>query len=213
MESKVVLPTPEPAKMPIRWPRQSGVNRSTTRTPVRNGARTRVRLIAGGGSGVRRHDPLSGVQCAGAIKRLTQCVEDPAFPAWMRREGLWRQAVCNEPQAGGDMRIERLGGDAVAVDANHFAELHLVLYFEPDQFAQSHKARQARYAISASAATSETMPPTRTVGTSLRSDASVDSSRSSAFIWVSVSLLPTTMPLTVRQANEWHSASCPRSPR
>ena len=30
----VDLPTPEPAKMPIRCPAQSGVNRSTMRTPV-----------------------------------------------------------------------------------------------------------------------------------------------------------------------------------
>ena len=58
----------------------------------------------------------------------------------MRREGRWGQTICNEAQAGGDVRIERLGGDAVAVDANDFAELNPVLYLQPDQFAQFHKS-------------------------------------------------------------------------
>ena len=34
MASSVDLPTPEPAKMPSRWPKQSGVKMSMTRTPV-----------------------------------------------------------------------------------------------------------------------------------------------------------------------------------
>ena len=38
MASSVDLPTPEPAKMPMRWPAQSGVNRSMTRTPVASGS-------------------------------------------------------------------------------------------------------------------------------------------------------------------------------
>ena len=50
MASSVDLPTPEPAKTPTRWPRQSGVNRSMTRTPVFSGWVTRSRSMAGGGA-------------------------------------------------------------------------------------------------------------------------------------------------------------------
>ena len=49
IDRMVDLPTPEPAKMPTRWPWQSGVNRSTTRTPVFSGLRTRARVMAAGG--------------------------------------------------------------------------------------------------------------------------------------------------------------------
>ncbi|MGC3970569.1 MAG: hypothetical protein QM775_25515 [Pirellulales bacterium] len=42
------LPTPEPAKMPRRWPRQSGVKISTARTPVRKPFSMRRRVMEGG---------------------------------------------------------------------------------------------------------------------------------------------------------------------
>ena len=45
--NNVDLPTPEPAKIPIRWPKQSGVNISITLTPVRNPLPTRALLRAG----------------------------------------------------------------------------------------------------------------------------------------------------------------------
>ena len=63
MPSKVDLPTPEPAKMPIRWPWQSGVKMSITRTPLFNGVLTRSRHSAGGGSAwiaMRRGPTASG---------------------------------------------------------------------------------------------------------------------------------------------------------
>jgi hypothetical protein len=44
--SSVDLPTPEPAKTPMRWPKQSGVKISMTRTPVLKGASTRCRVMA-----------------------------------------------------------------------------------------------------------------------------------------------------------------------
>ena len=50
MPSMVDLPTPDPAKMPIRWPAQSGVKMSMRRTPLFSGFFTRARLRAGGGS-------------------------------------------------------------------------------------------------------------------------------------------------------------------
>ena len=48
MASSVDLPTPEPAKTPMRWPKQSGVKMSMTRTPVRNAVPTRWRCKAPG---------------------------------------------------------------------------------------------------------------------------------------------------------------------
>ena len=50
MASSVDLPMPEPAKMPMRWPAQSGVKKSMTLTPVFSGVRARCRRMAGGGS-------------------------------------------------------------------------------------------------------------------------------------------------------------------
>ena len=50
MASMVDLPTPEPAKTPMRWPAQSGVKKSMTRTPLLIGFLTRSRVIAAGGS-------------------------------------------------------------------------------------------------------------------------------------------------------------------
>ena len=50
MASRVDLPTPEPAKMPMRWPAQSGVKKSMTRTPLFIGRFTRSRVMAAGGS-------------------------------------------------------------------------------------------------------------------------------------------------------------------
>ena len=43
MESKVDLPTPEPAKIPILCPAQRGVNTSIARTPVNTGMLRRLR--------------------------------------------------------------------------------------------------------------------------------------------------------------------------
>ena len=65
MASSVDLPMPEPAKMPMRWPAQSGVKRSMTRTPVFSGVRTRWRRIAGGGSRSVEHGALALQQRGG----------------------------------------------------------------------------------------------------------------------------------------------------
>ena len=46
--SSVDLPTPEPAKMPSRWPKQIGVKMSMTLTPVENAEPTRWRASAEG---------------------------------------------------------------------------------------------------------------------------------------------------------------------
>ena len=48
--SIVDLPTPDPAKTPMRCPAHRGVKKSTTRMPDLIGLRSRVRLSAGGGS-------------------------------------------------------------------------------------------------------------------------------------------------------------------
>ncbi len=50
IDSSVDLPTPEPAKMPMRCPAQSGVKRSMARMPVFIGLRMRCRRMGAGGS-------------------------------------------------------------------------------------------------------------------------------------------------------------------
>ena len=47
------LPTPEPAKMPMRWPSQIVVKVLSTRTPMSSGPPTRARLCAGRGCCLR----------------------------------------------------------------------------------------------------------------------------------------------------------------
>ncbi len=61
MESSVDLPTPEPAKMPRRCPRQSGEKMSIARTPVLNPCSTRLRVMEGGATFAieRRTSPCS----------------------------------------------------------------------------------------------------------------------------------------------------------
>jgi hypothetical protein len=50
IESSTDLPTPEPEKMPMRWPRQQVRNVLMQRTPRSSGAPTRLRAWAGGGA-------------------------------------------------------------------------------------------------------------------------------------------------------------------
>ena len=49
IDSSTDLPTPEPAKMPSRWPRQQVRNVLSARTPRSSGGPTRLRECAGGG--------------------------------------------------------------------------------------------------------------------------------------------------------------------
>ena len=49
IDSSTDLPTPEPEKMPMRWPRQTVRNVLSARTPRSSGAPTRMRACAGGG--------------------------------------------------------------------------------------------------------------------------------------------------------------------
>ena len=50
IDIKTDFPTPDPAKIPSRWPSQQVVKQSTTRTPVAKGAPTRRRKCAAGGA-------------------------------------------------------------------------------------------------------------------------------------------------------------------
>ena len=86
MASSVDLPTPEPAKMPMRCPAQSGVKMSMTRTPVRIAFVTRARRIGVGGSPStgtpdrrRQSGPPPSSGCA-------ERIQDAALPACMRIE-------------------------------------------------------------------------------------------------------------------------------
>jgi hypothetical protein len=87
MPISVDLPTPEAAKMPMRWPRQIGVKTSSARSPVSSRgpdqpAGQRIR-----GPAAQRHGLAPGWQRPLAIQRLPLAVDDPAEPGVGRREG------------------------------------------------------------------------------------------------------------------------------
>ena len=81
IDSRVDLPTPEPAKMPTRWPRPTGTRVSRARTPrpswvSMRGAAQRVRGRA------RRHRTGRRARSErAAVDRAAEAVEDPAEQA------------------------------------------------------------------------------------------------------------------------------------
>ena len=77
MPSSVLLPTPEPAKMPMRWPLPQVSRPSMARTPVASGradrlAAERTRRPVGDARGAR------GIERALAVDRAGQTVDDAA---------------------------------------------------------------------------------------------------------------------------------------
>ncbi len=70
MARRVDLPTPDPAKMPIRWPKQSGVKISMILTPVRKPRSTRPRRKA---AGARLSDAIGRVPGCNAPFPSTAC--------------------------------------------------------------------------------------------------------------------------------------------
>ena len=105
MPSSVLLPTPEPAKMPRRWPRPHGMRASIARTPSgqrladRRPARARR---AGAASIGRRASTGRGGQ---AVDRAAEAVEHPAEQAGadvdLQRRRRWR------PRSGRGRRRRR----------------------------------------------------------------------------------------------------------
>ena len=77
MASSVDLPTPEPAKMPRRWPKQSGVKMSMTRTPVFKAMPTRCRDSA---AGVPAATSAPRAQRRASVDRPAERIDDAAAP-------------------------------------------------------------------------------------------------------------------------------------
>ena len=74
MDSRLDLPTPEPAKMPSRWPRPAGTRVSSARTPSEIGASTRWRSRA---CGARCCTPTRAPRSGGAaVDGLAQTVQN-----------------------------------------------------------------------------------------------------------------------------------------
>ncbi len=79
MPSSVDLPTPEPAKMPRRWPRPQGTSASIARTPSDDALLDRAGAPSGRGGGSdrgQRELPAGGV--AAGVDRAAEAVEHPA---------------------------------------------------------------------------------------------------------------------------------------
>ena len=88
MASSVDLPTPEPAKMPMRCPAQSGVKKSMTLTPVFDGRADALRgawRLGGSRRCGRGRSPWSSGP--GSSMGCAERVDDAALPGVMRADG------------------------------------------------------------------------------------------------------------------------------
>ena len=139
----VDLPTPEPAKTPMRWPAQSGVKKSMTRTPLLIGRLTRSRRHRRRRLGVdrRRTRPLD--QRPEAIDRRAQRVDHAAFPRAMRLQAHRPGAEGEIADAGLDPRVEGFDRHARRVDPDHFAGRARPETGDADDVAELEVARQA----------------------------------------------------------------------
>ena len=118
MPSSVDLPTPEPAKMPTRWPWQSGVKMSMSRTPLLSACLTRPRLQRGRRRGVDR--PARRLPSRARHSRRSACprrIDDAALPGGRGRDGdrLGLDDARADPDVG---RSSRIGFDGHAQSAS-----------------------------------------------------------------------------------------------
>ena len=100
IDSSTDLPTPEPAKMPMRWPRQQVMKVLSARTPRSSGAPTRRRACAGGGALRKRIGRRPRRQRALAVDRLAHGVDHAAEPARRRphRRRRRRDTTARQPR-------------------------------------------------------------------------------------------------------------------
>ena len=131
------LPTPEPANTPMRCPRQSGVKRSTTRTPVRIGVETRARRKRRRRIGVERRGPVAVGEFARAVERAAKRVDDAALPRRVRRQREGFGAIGARADGGVAARVEGLQRRGGVVDLDDLADLHAVADIDADAFAQA----------------------------------------------------------------------------
>ena len=101
----------------MRWPAQSGVNRSTARTPVGSGVFTRGRV------GVERDAVGAFGQGAEPVDGATERVDHTAFPARVRTQLRRADAMGEATDTGLDPALERLHGGAGRVDAQPRVDL------------------------------------------------------------------------------------------
>ena len=99
MDSRDDLPTPEPAKSPMRWPRPSVVRVSSTRTPVCSGVSIRARSMALGASLSSGTPRSAGSGPLPSIGRPSPSMTRPNSPArWApARFRPWRGPVHPRP--------------------------------------------------------------------------------------------------------------------
>ena len=108
MASKVDLPTPEPAKMPMRCPAQSGVKKSMTRTPLFIGRRTRSRRMRGGRLRVDRLRALALASADPGRRPAAQRVDHAALPRTVRLQAHRPRAEGASPTPPSTRRVEDL---------------------------------------------------------------------------------------------------------
>ncbi len=115
MPSSVDLPTPEPAKMPRRWPRPQGITASSARTPSAS------RFVIGGRPSGLGGLPSTGTWCtpsverALAVDRTAEAVDDASEHA--RADGRHQRAAGRDdlgaradPLHAGERHQERAAG-------------------------------------------------------------------------------------------------------
>ena len=120
--SKVDLPTPEPAKMPMRWPWQQVVKALIARTPRSSLAPTRARVVAGGGAALMRIGAPAPGQAGPSHPSARQSRSNAAQPGFARIDG---SRVVLEIGAGAQrnsvQRTQWHHQGAAIAKADHFA--------------------------------------------------------------------------------------------
>jgi hypothetical protein len=122
--SSVDLPTPEPAKMPSRWPLPSGTIVSSTRTPEVRGSSTRVRARACGVSLARSTNSSEASSGGPAVHRPAQARRAPGPSSASPTGTCSGMPVARTARAGvhaGEL-AERHAGQPLAGDGDHLGE-------------------------------------------------------------------------------------------
>ena len=120
IDNSTDLPTPEPAKMPSRWPRQQVRNVLSARTPRSSGGPTRLRECAGGGALRIGYWRRPQGQRPLAVDRLAHRVDDAAEP--QRRRPHQSRGIGDDGTAAAPDPVEageRHHHGVVAGEADH----------------------------------------------------------------------------------------------
>ena len=146
MASSVDLPTPEPAKMPRRWPKQIGVKMSMTLTPVAKAEPTRWRASAGGCATTRGVGGIALRQRRAAVDRAGERVDGAAAPGGVRQDGERAEVEDGVADAGVACALERRDQHLVGRNLHDLAMAQAGAAAMLDHVAEPRDLRQAAHA-------------------------------------------------------------------